>query len=93
MRNLQDIFNVVIESGLYREEMYMCHALSRALYRDLISLDEYIKASTSIDIYLKFRSSLSMKRVFEQCGRKTTMQDRLAIYKDWRNRPRLVDRG
>lgn len=57
MRTLQQIFDVVIDAGLYwgttpERSRYMCHALQAAQVLGCISWGEYYSAATAVGEYL-----------------------------------------
>ncbi len=90
---VQQIFDLMIETKLYSENqtIYMCHALFEGVRKDIISLQEEVKAKTAINLYLSENpnsqtSVLEAKLKLE--NRPSSFNDRLAIYKDWKHRPR-----
>lgn len=111
-RPIQEIFNIVIESGCYGEHEYykpvnddnlqsddcywsedvrdfMCGALSVARHRGLISYMEADQAKTEIQKYLKPINRAYLSSALKDTGLPHDFNARLAIYKDWANRPDL----
>lgn len=95
MRNIQEIFDVVIDRGFYSNvpiynwaSWYMCEAVYFAQVTGHITGAERRMAVDAINEYLQayvfLRAALSCSDL--PCG----YEDRLAIYKDWANRPQLT---
>lgn len=88
-RTVQEIFNVVIKNNLYSIEsgnVHMCVALYDASVYNIISTEDYYKAKESIKNYLGSIAFLSTK--LEYLNRPSDFEARLAIYKNWKARPR-----
>ena len=99
MRTTQEIFNVVIEAGLYGKGTFMCFSLGRAEDAGLISPLESSMAIRVIDHYLNtgfgsntlissLASSGNLTR--EEMGKSYTELALTRIFKDWANRPSLT---
>jgi len=102
--NIQDIFNKVIALGVYDEDYtlevegldylgkYMCDALVVACYflhgPNSLSVDEYKYAEDAIAEYIG-DSSHTLKGTLKDNGLDSSFKARLAIYKNWNNRPVL----
>lgn len=63
--NVQDIFNKVIESGIYpHQEGYMCHALTAsASHKGIITQKEWYAAREAIYEYLEELASFTLRQV------------------------------
>lgn len=90
MTDVQAIFNKVIASGRYSESgtRFMCTALTLCLRQCLLPHEEVMLAKNEIDQYIGDYQTLG--RVLEDSGLPFMFKDRLAIYKDWANRPKLL---
>ena len=99
MRTIQEIFNVVIEAGLYGKGNFMCFSLEEAVNTGLISASEFCATKCEIDAYLhtgvgsntlisSLASSGNLNK--EEIGKGYTKVDLTRIYKDWANRPSLT---
>ena len=111
-RSIQEIFNIVIESGCYGEHQYyksdnkqyvydderdwsedvrdyMCGALKVAFLRELISYDEFEYVKAEIQKYLKPLNLGYLSAALKDAGLPNDFNAKLAIYKDWANRPKL----
>lgn len=90
MSDVQAIFDKVIASGRYAEGIttFMCTALSLCLNHNLLTHGEVLIAKNEIDSYLGGYHTLG--RALEDNGLPYFPKDRLAIYKDWENRPKLL---
>lgn len=88
MKTVQEIFDLVINARYYNEtEDLMCLSIAYAKNRELITEGECQSALNEIDNYLGNVVSL---RFFLLChGEDPSFERRLAIYKDWENRPKL----
>ncbi|CAK24974.1 hypothetical protein [Pseudomonas phage LKA1] len=97
--DVQEVFNKVIDAGLYWAgedcEQFMCHALWRALTLHIISHDERTAAGEAIREYVHSIDPLAHALV-GALGRKlrhalTTPAMRegnlTELYRDWANRP------
>ena len=91
MRTVQQIFNVVIHHGLYRD--HMCSALAVARGRLIITGNEYLKADKAIYSYMKKLdknadyTSVSLRGLLARKGLPCSPKDLRKIYKDWKNKP------
>lgn len=111
-RPIQEIFDIVIESGCYGEHEYykpindddlqsddcywsedvrdfMCGALSVAYYRELISSMEMDQTKSEIQKYLRSANRAYLSSALRRAGLPHDFNAKLAIYKDWANRPNL----
>lgn len=87
-RSVQEIFDAVIDGGFYTERVYyMCFSLQGAYSEGVISKKEMCIAGRSIKSYLGRRYSLESLLLEHGLPRK--FSDRLSIYRNWANRPRL----
>lgn len=87
-RSVQEIFDAVIDGGFYTErEDLMCFSLGGACFEGVISKKEREIAAGSIQSYLRPYYSLESKLSCYDLPNK--FPNRLAIYRDWANRPRL----
>lgn len=97
-RDVQAVFNKVIDAGYYGELRplgtgrvcpYMCIALDRARNNGFITWDECTLAKTAISDYLtECFSSLANALAYNR--HPCSISARLAIYRDWANRPVLT---
>lgn len=101
MKNLQEIFNKAIDLGYYqgyRGKIYMCFALTDMRDDCVISAWECFRARRKIKQYLyeidNAKSGYSYACTLElsllRRGLPHEDKDLLAIYKDWKNRPRVT---
>ena len=90
MTDVQDIFDKVIVYGRYAEGIttFMCTALSLCLRSDILDYAEVLIAKNEIDHYLGGYHTLG--RALDDNDLPCKPKDRLAIYKDWANRPKLL---
>lgn len=93
MRTIQETLNVVLDSGLYNEKeaflgsyKFMCLALEKAVEQELITPEEGIKATDSIESYIKGNLTL---RAALAISKTKTKKTHTQIFRDWKNRPRL----
>lgn len=104
MRKLQEIFDVVISSGVYRPDLasdayhskHMCYALHLAASLDIITQQEDYKAEHAIRRYLVSLGSWGHSTLFttlESLGLPNSPEDLLAIYQNWSRRPRTKLKG
>lgn len=83
---MQNIFNKVIEAGLYNEkDGLMCHSLYEAAYKGVVTTYERDIALKAIQVYLSGFGSLGgfldhQKSAFD-------FPARLSIYQNWESRP------
>ena len=90
MTDVQAIFDKVIASGRYAEGVttFMCTALTLCLKHKILPHEEVLIAKNEIDHYLGGYHTLGLALV--ENGLPCKPKDRLAIYKDWANRPKLL---
>lgn len=95
MRTLQEIFNVVINAGIYSKELenttspFMCAALILAFKTKHITREEGRMARDAIKEYLSPTGYLFLTSALRNEDHPSTFEDRKAIYLDWENRPLL----
>lgn len=102
MKTTQEIFNLAISTGLYGPDAvrilcpdnkwrdakrHMCFSLQHLYYSKQITNEEYAQADREINRYL--REFGYLPSALEANSLPSSFQDRLAIYKDWENRPKL----
>ena len=89
MTDVQTIFDKVIASGRYLEGVttFMCTALTLCLKHKILPHEEVLIAKNEIDHYLGGYHTLGLALV--ENGLPCKPKARLAIYKDWANRPKL----
>lgn len=97
--DVQEVFNKVIDAGLYWGdegcEEFMCHALWRALALRIISPDERMVAGEAILEYMHSIDPLAhalvgaLSRKFRSALTTPTMREGnlTKLYRDWANRP------
>jgi len=101
MKNLQEIFNQAIDLGYYqghRGKIYMCFALSDMREDSVISAWECFRARRKIKQYMYeidhaksgYSYACTLELSLHRRGLPCEDNDRLAIYKDWKNRPRVT---
>lgn len=94
-RSVQEIFNEVIECGYYTENRlsdfhpYMCGSILDAYNHNIISKTERKKALAAIREYMKFGSSGYLAICLKDYGLPYSFKDRLHLYKNWKDRPKL----
>lgn len=90
MTDVQAIFDKVIASGRYAEGIttFMCTALTLCLNHKILEHAEVLIAKNEIDSYLGGYHTLG--RALDDNGLPCNPKDRLEIYKDWANRPKLL---
>lgn len=102
VRTLQQIFDAVIDSGLYSEEgqSFMCLSLDDAYDRGVISEKEYNKGIKSIKVFIRRLPHYSamhstpplacylnaLKGDFVEVA---PFSECLAVYQNWAKRPRI----
>lgn len=96
-RTIQQIFNKVIKEGYYPRGgkhpsfQYMCAALQYSAGAKVITGDEATKAKKSISKYLEPTGKTTLAAALRGTNAiLNTVEERLAIYKDWKNRPALL---
>lgn len=88
MKELQLIFDTVIDYGFYTEGVpLMCLALEGAAYAGVISPLERDTAKLEIRKYLSGFGSLGGLLFYKD--KPWQFEHRLAIYKDWANKPTI----
>lgn len=98
-RNLQDIFNAVIDGSYYTNlcartnpegnAIWMCTSLTIACEEEIITAEELNKAKESIDKYLKHLGTSTLQATLVLAGKPSNYEARLAIYRNWAKRPKL----
>ena len=96
MKNIQEIFNVVIAEGFYQQNYlathyseYMCVSLEYAERRKVITEEEMKEAQKAIATYLKEDLGYGLEPLLEEINLPYDFSARLKIYQDWENRPEL----
>lgn len=85
---LQRIFDTVMDDYI-KDQRSMCMILEYAAFKGLICASERDFAISSIN---KYMGEVMYLRMRLQCeGLPCEDEDRLAIFKDWKNRPALSD--
>ena len=94
MRTVQEIFDTVIQTGHYGKrkqgvicETYMCFALTNACRHQVITSEESDFAHDLIKDYLT--ESATLKGALGYNRLPSSSDDRLALYQNWENRPKL----
>lgn len=93
MKTTQEILNAAIASGHYRKESpapQMCLSLFNAWEHGVITYKEYKQAVIEIQDYIRGCAFLATALAVN--GLHSDRPSRLAIYKDWENRPTLTQR-
>ena len=91
--NVQEVFSRVIDLRYYNEltaNSAMCNSLHDAWSWDVISDAECRFARTLISNYLRPTNCAYLQHALEKAGLPSTIQARTAIYRDWANRPKLL---
>lgn len=89
--NVQDVFNRVIDAGFYSKASdWMCLSLVDAIDGGFISASEYRQARGEIRAYLSYRHP-TLEGALKANGLPSDFEFRLAIYRDWVNRPSLKE--
>lgn len=91
-RNIQQVFNKVIKDGFFTEadtkgSSAMCLSLCSASIYGSITEEERLKAKASIQDYL--RNYGFLRGALFHSNLPCDFAARLAIYKDWENRPTI----
>jgi hypothetical protein len=93
MRTIQEIFNIIIEKGLYpyndnveHSTNYMCISADVAFRRGYISYDEYLLVKKDIKDYMGSTNSTLIEHL-ESLGISWKKDDCLEIYQNWTTRP------
>lgn len=107
MKSIQEILNLALESTLYisREEYdllklpldddhsyYMCDILDTLCDRDIITAQEFHKATSEINEYINSDSEnlgevYSLESFLKEHSLPSTHEDKIKIYKNWDLRP------
>ena len=93
MKTVQQIFNTIIDHGFYSSTSFMCTALFVAKRQSVITESEFQKADRAIYNYMKKLNKdveynlTGLEYVLRQKGLPCSDEDRLMIYRDWKNRP------
>lgn len=100
-RTTQEVFNIILDSGMYvskpdyvevdETSMFMCHCILYARDLNLITSIEEKQTIASIAEYIKDRPRMSLAEKLKKNNLPNSYQDRLAIYRDWANKPKLED--
>lgn len=86
--DVQAGFDKVILKGFYNEQHnLMCHSLKAAARLGIITKDEFVFANTEIRKYLGGFGSLG--GLLGNKEQDWSFTARLAIYKDWANKPKF----
>lgn len=86
--NVQQVFDTVILKGFYNDHhTLMCHSLKAAARHGIISKDEFVLADSEIRKYLGGFGSLG--GLLSNKEQDWSFAARLAIYKDWANKPKF----
>lgn len=104
-RSIQSIFNLMVNKGIYNPEVrwvslgdskyrtnYMCHCLSYAVEKHIITLQEFDNATVAIENYLESLDWCidgSMLSALENAELPHGPSDLMAIYTNWYGRPIL----
>lgn len=84
---VQNIFNKIMDAGLYQGNL-MCFSLANAVAGSVITEKEYLTAKAAIEMYICGAVTLGVALVHN--GLPHEISDRIAVYKDWANRPKLT---
>lgn len=102
MRTVQQIFDAVIDAGLYHgrhadSKQYMCHALRAAYHANVIPIGDVIAAEAALLEYLDFPGEAlegylgyTLGLCLEDYGQRppeSTRWNFTKLYRDWANRP------
>lgn len=93
MRTTQEIFDVVIDEGIYGRttSRFMCTALNEALWIGAITEDEHDIARKDVEDYLD--GWFTLGAAVGMSGLPSSFSDILAIYRNWANRPQLMGKS
>ena len=95
MRTIQQIFDAVIFSGVYKDgfvegcSQYMCHALDIAEAEATITAAECKKAHRSIELYLIDPKRTPLESALMLNDKPFDFMARRDIYLNWAKRPKL----
>lgn len=101
MRTVQEIFDTVIDAGLYHgrhaySKKYMCYALRAAYRANVITMDDVIAAEAALLEYLSFPGEALEGYLYEHdlpleayghLPEGSIFWDFTKLYRDWANRP------
>lgn len=89
MKTIQGIFDAVIDRGFYdsKATTFMCWALDDALNLNVITKVEHHIATNEIQNYLN--GWVTLQSALQRYDLPHSFPDRLAIYRNWANRPQL----
>lgn len=90
LTDVQRIFNKVIEANIYHvgRVRMMCWALRVARDTGVITAEDETLALHAINEYLQ--DFVFLAYALESRGMPCTFEDRLKLYQDWENRPKLT---
>jgi hypothetical protein len=91
-KTTQAVFNIVIDKGHYgtgalHRSDFMCIALKLAYDNGHITTKDYNTALAEIDTYIDSPTTSVLKNYLIERDLYYSFNDRLAIYRDWANRP------
>ena len=94
--NIQDVFDLLIEKGVYNEydseqyttSSYMCNAVSKAVKAGLVSIDHADRTFEAIEEYLGVY--VALEDLLEDNNLASDFNSRKNLYLDWVNRPKFV---
>lgn len=95
MRSIQEIFNVVIDSGYYSDTdngRFMCISLNVAFYHaGIITYEERLAAKKAIDDFLtgEWDSYAFLYTALSTHYDLHTFEDRLNVYRNWEESQKL----
>lgn len=102
-RTVQQLFNAVIDGGFYSERYFelgepfppsewMCCAVTSAVKANCVTAEEAGKIDRAINQYLHsmYIAAGTLATALRRNDLPANFNDRLAIYRDWKNRPRKV---
>lgn len=91
MRDIQTIFNLIIEENIYDgvNQCFMCNSIRKAYRKKLITKDEKDYSITQINNYLSAHNAYTMTDVVDVgfMGEPGVFETCKSIYLDWINRP------
>lgn len=93
MRDIQEIFNLIITEGLFDDkygdgDVYMCDSVDSAFHQDIITAEEREYVKNNISKYI--RGTFSLRGTLKRNGHPHEYEHRKALYLDWANRPELT---
>lgn len=96
-RNVQQVFNKVIKDGYYPyikgRRTGMCLSLERACRNGAITHEDQDKAEAAINGYLRECNFAYLSSALEFSNLPHDVEAALAIYKNWKCRPKLAKRS